>query len=274
MVFQVIIIFYIVSHFFFLNVPLSAITYNASIHSYIKCIVKCIRTTKNFLNAQISIFFYNRICCSCSNLCIKNRNSHLIVSISIFDLHCYYYRIKRCRYPLFPGSLTNSMASISATGHVQPPPPSPPGHDPRTTSIQALRMRAKEHVESITKGLQMVWSTPNDSFKPRITVRSSGVIDTWHEITNVNLREPSSNILGTSRRVILSSATDESERAWFRDWSKSLNMKKLRTRRFTLCDKWTNNPTRAPTGAFFSSSPLVLATRIKLTWLLIYISVK
>ncbi|KYQ52016.1 Retinal homeobox protein Rx [Trachymyrmex zeteki] len=55
-----------------------------------------------------------------------------------------------------PGSLASSMASISAGGHVQPPPPSPPGHDPRTSSIQALRMRAKEHVESITKGLQMV----------------------------------------------------------------------------------------------------------------------
>lgn len=47
-------------------------------------------------------------------------------------------------------------ASMSAGGHVQPPAPSPPGHDPRTTSIQALRMRAKEHVENITKGLQMV----------------------------------------------------------------------------------------------------------------------
>ncbi|KAL0134553.1 hypothetical protein PUN28_001384 [Cardiocondyla obscurior] len=57
---------------------------------------------------------------------------------------------------LFAGSLASSMASISAGGHVQPPPPSPPGHDPRTSSIQALRMRAKEHVESITKGLQMV----------------------------------------------------------------------------------------------------------------------
>ncbi|KMQ97213.1 retinal homeobox protein rx-like protein [Lasius niger] len=57
---------------------------------------------------------------------------------------------------LFAGSLAGSMASISAGGHVQPPPPSPPGHDPRTSSIQALRMRAKEHVESITKGLQMV----------------------------------------------------------------------------------------------------------------------
>lgn len=44
----------------------------------------------------------------------------------------------------------------SSGGHAQSS-PSPPGHDPRTSSIQALRMRAKEHVESITKGLQMVW---------------------------------------------------------------------------------------------------------------------
>ncbi|KZC04174.1 Retinal homeobox protein Rx [Dufourea novaeangliae] len=54
-----------------------------------------------------------------------------------------------------PGSLTAGMTSIGNGGHVPTAPPSPPGHDPRTTSIQALRMRAKEHVESITKGLQM-----------------------------------------------------------------------------------------------------------------------
>lgn len=59
------------------------------------------------------------------------------------------------------------MASISAGGHVQPPPPSPPGHDPRTSSIQALRMRAKEHVESITKGLQMVWRLTEDTPRAR-----------------------------------------------------------------------------------------------------------
>ncbi|CAL7946125.1 unnamed protein product [Xylocopa violacea] len=55
-----------------------------------------------------------------------------------------------------PGALSGGMTSIGGGGHVQTAPPSPPGHDPRTTSIQALRMRAKEHVESITKGLQMV----------------------------------------------------------------------------------------------------------------------
>ncbi|XP_076279365.1 retina and anterior neural fold homeobox protein 2 isoform X3 [Lasioglossum baleicum] len=55
-----------------------------------------------------------------------------------------------------PGTLTAGMTSIGNGGHVATAPPSPPGHDPRTTSIQALRMRAKEHVESITKGLQMV----------------------------------------------------------------------------------------------------------------------
>lgn len=36
------------------------------------------------------------------------------------------------------------------------PPPAPPAPDPRTTSIAALRMKAKEHVDSISKGLQMV----------------------------------------------------------------------------------------------------------------------
>ncbi|KAG6797122.1 retinal homeobox protein Rx1 [Apis mellifera caucasica] len=55
-----------------------------------------------------------------------------------------------------PGGLSAGMTSIGSGGHVPAAPPSPPGHDPRTTSIQALRMRAKEHVESITKGLQMV----------------------------------------------------------------------------------------------------------------------
>ncbi|XP_043520726.1 retinal homeobox protein Rx1-like [Frieseomelitta varia] len=55
-----------------------------------------------------------------------------------------------------PGALSGGMTSIGSGGHVPAAPPSPPGHDPRTTSIQALRMRAKEHVESITKGLQMV----------------------------------------------------------------------------------------------------------------------
>lgn len=35
-----------------------------------------------------------------------------------------------------------------------PAPPAPP--DPRASSIAALRMKAKEHVESLSKGLQMV----------------------------------------------------------------------------------------------------------------------
>ncbi|CAK1547865.1 unnamed protein product [Leptosia nina] len=34
--------------------------------------------------------------------------------------------------------------------------PSPAPPDPRSSSIAALRMKAKEHVESLTKGLQMV----------------------------------------------------------------------------------------------------------------------
>lgn len=40
-------------------------------------------------------------------------------------------------------------------------PASPPGSDPRTTSIQVLRMRAKEHEESMTKGLH--YQRPSDA---------------------------------------------------------------------------------------------------------------
>lgn len=52
------------------------------------------------------------------------------------------------------GTMNGGIPGINTVGHTQPS-PSPPGHDPRTSSIQALRMRAKEHVESITKSLQM-----------------------------------------------------------------------------------------------------------------------
>jgi hypothetical protein len=55
----------------------------------------------------------------------------------------------------FAGALSGGMASIASGGHGVQPPASPPGaQDPRTSSIQALRMRAKEHVESLSKGLQ------------------------------------------------------------------------------------------------------------------------
>ncbi|XP_011500425.1 PREDICTED: retinal homeobox protein Rx2-like [Ceratosolen solmsi marchali] len=55
------------------------------------------------------------------------------------------------------GALSGGMASIASGGHGVQPPASPPGvQDPRTSSIQALRMRAKEHVESLSKGLQQV----------------------------------------------------------------------------------------------------------------------
>lgn len=37
-----------------------------------------------------------------------------------------------------------------------PAPLAPAAPDPRSTSIAALRMKAKEHVESISKGMQMV----------------------------------------------------------------------------------------------------------------------
>lgn len=56
------------------------------------------------------------------------------------------------------GTMNGGIPGMSSSGGHVPSSPSPPGHDPRTSSIQALRMRAKEHVESITKGLQMVWT--------------------------------------------------------------------------------------------------------------------
>lgn len=61
----------------------------------------------------------------------------------------------------YPSYLTPPV--IQTTG-VEPPvstpssSPDPSSQDPRSTSIAALRLKAKEHVESITKGLQMVWS--------------------------------------------------------------------------------------------------------------------
>ncbi|KAK0081123.1 hypothetical protein PV326_007845, partial [Microctonus aethiopoides] len=54
-----------------------------------------------------------------------------------------------------PGTLNGAIPGINTTGHAQPS-PSPPDHDQRTFSIQALRMRAKKHVESLNKDLQMV----------------------------------------------------------------------------------------------------------------------
>ncbi|XP_043469401.1 retinal homeobox protein Rx1-like isoform X2 [Leptopilina heterotoma] len=73
----------------------------------------------------------------------------------------YLTSSRRLPSPPNVSSVTGLTAAIAAGlpsiggGPVQAP-SSPPGHDPRTSSIQALRMKAKEHVESITKGLQMV----------------------------------------------------------------------------------------------------------------------
>ncbi|XP_033220254.1 retinal homeobox protein Rx1-like [Belonocnema kinseyi] len=53
-----------------------------------------------------------------------------------------------------PAAIAAGMPSLG--GGSGQAPSSPSGHDPRTSSIQALRMKAKEHVESISKGLQMV----------------------------------------------------------------------------------------------------------------------
>lgn len=99
----------------------------------------------------------------------RSANCESIILIVIIVRHDRYDEAyqREVEIALFAGSLASSMASISAGGHVQPPPPSPPGHDPRTSSIQALRMRAKEHVESITKGLQMVWRLTEDTPRAR-----------------------------------------------------------------------------------------------------------
>ncbi|GBP45880.1 Retinal homeobox protein Rx [Eumeta japonica] len=58
----------------------------------------------------------------------------------------------------YPSYLT-SPAPAPPPPAPQPPPPPPPQpstNDPRSSSIAALRLKAKEHVESLNKGLQMV----------------------------------------------------------------------------------------------------------------------
>lgn len=63
----------------------------------------------------------------------------------------------------YPSYLTPPIAA-GEPNRAPPPPPPPMAHstptstsaDPRSSSIAALRLKAKEHVESITKGLQMV----------------------------------------------------------------------------------------------------------------------
>lgn len=57
--------------------------------------------------------------------------------------------------PIVP--TTDATSSVQSTASPKlPPVNSPQSHDPRSHSIAALRLKAKEHVESITKGLQMV----------------------------------------------------------------------------------------------------------------------
>ncbi|CAK1589882.1 unnamed protein product [Parnassius mnemosyne] len=58
-----------------------------------------------------------------------------------------------------PGFLSHPPSGYPS--YLTPPaPPAPPAAapapDPRSSSIAALRMKAKEHVDSITKGMQMV----------------------------------------------------------------------------------------------------------------------
>lgn len=62
----------------------------------------------------------------------------------------------------YPSYLTSPVATGDPIRQAPVPPPPPVAHanttngDPRSSSIAALRLKAKEHVESITKGLQMV----------------------------------------------------------------------------------------------------------------------
>ncbi|XP_046662930.1 retinal homeobox protein Rx1-like [Homalodisca vitripennis] len=57
----------------------------------------------------------------------------------------------------YPSYLTPPIVPAAADPpKTSTPSPDPSPQDPRSTSIAALRLKAKEHVESITKGLQMV----------------------------------------------------------------------------------------------------------------------
>lgn len=55
----------------------------------------------------------------------------------------------------YPSYLTPALVERPSSPP-QPQQQNPNGPDPRSSSIAALRMKAKEHVESISKGLQMV----------------------------------------------------------------------------------------------------------------------
>ncbi|XP_068624230.1 retinal homeobox protein Rx1-like [Battus philenor] len=57
-----------------------------------------------------------------------------------------------------PGFLSHPPSGYPSylTPPAPPAPPAPSAPDPRSSSIAALRMKAKEHVESISKGMQMV----------------------------------------------------------------------------------------------------------------------
>lgn len=57
-------------------------------------------------------------------------------------------------YPSYLTSPLPAEATRPPLAHSHSPSNTPP--DLRTTSIAALRLKAKEHVENITKGLQMV----------------------------------------------------------------------------------------------------------------------
>lgn len=60
------------------------------------------------------------------------------------------------RGPPLPPMAHSAVVAASSAGSPPPGVGGSGGPDPRSSSIAALRLKAKEHVESITKGLQMV----------------------------------------------------------------------------------------------------------------------
>lgn len=55
-----------------------------------------------------------------------------------------------------PSGYPSYLTPPAPVAPAPPPLPSAPSNDPRSSSIAALRMKAKEHVENLSKGLQMV----------------------------------------------------------------------------------------------------------------------
>lgn len=62
-----------------------------------------------------------------------------------------------CRYPSYLTPPVVAETKLTSVNSISPT--SSSATDARSTSIAALRLKAKEHVESLTKGLQMVWTS-------------------------------------------------------------------------------------------------------------------